>query len=102
MDKKDGKNKILKKKVKALDAKVEEKYGELTIDEIKELLFEETWMKRIKNDISEALDLEINGIASKLVEISKRYEKTLGELEAETEKSRDDVKKALERMGYTW
>ena len=59
-------------------------------------------MKRIKNDISEALDLEINGIASKLVEISKRYEKTLSELEAETEKSRDDVKKALERMGYTW
>ena len=102
MDKKDSKNKILKKKVKELDAKVEEKYGELTIDEIKELLIEETWMKRIKNNISEALDLEINGIASKLVEISKRYEKTLGELEAETEKSRDDVKKALERMGYTW
>jgi len=71
-------------------------------DKIKYLLFEKKWMKKIEYDITEAIDLVLNNLASKVVLIAKRYEKTLGEIEEKTAKSREKVKAALERMGYTW
>ncbi|WP_281529513.1 N-6 DNA methylase [Campylobacter hominis] len=102
MDKKDERVKAQKDMIKALDKKVVEKYGELSLEEIKELLLNKKWMARINSDIKDAVDNEINNLASRLVDISKRYENTLSELEEETDKSRVEVKKALERMGYSW
>ena len=66
------------------------------------MLFDKKWLARIKNDIKDAVDSEINNIAAKLVEISKRYETTLSQLEERVENSRSDVRDALERMGYSW
>lgn len=102
MDTKDEKNKEQKERLEALDKEVQEKYGNLSIDEIKKLLFDKKWMARIENDIEDAIDQEINNLASKLVDISKRYESTLSELEEKSDKSRFEVKKALEGMGYSW
>lgn len=102
LEDKDDENENLKEKAVELDNKVIEKYGQLSIDEIKNLLFEKKWMARLNKDIKDTIDSEINKISSRIVEISKRYEKTLGELEEETEKSRDQVREALKRMGYTW
>lgn len=102
MNNKDEKNKALKQKNVELDTKVAQKYADLTIDEIKELLFEKKWMARLHKDISNAIDQEINGLSSKVVEISKRYRHTLSEIEYKIEKSRNQVKSALERMGYKW
>lgn len=102
MDKKDEKNRIQKEIIKALEKEVLKKYEDLSIDEIKNLLFDKKWMARIGNDIEDAIDQEINNLASKLVDISKRYESTLSELEEEADKSRLEVKKALEGMGYSW
>lgn len=102
MDTKDEKNKEQKERLKALDKEVQEKYGNLSIDEIKKLLFDKKWMARIENDIEGAIDQEINNLASILVDISKRYERTLSELEEKSDKSRFEVKKALEGMGYSW
>lgn len=102
MDGKDEKNKAVKEKIKELDKKVLEEYEELSIEEIKNLLFEKKWMARINKDIKEAINQEINKLASKLVDISKRYENTLSELERDVDNSRDEVRIALERMGYSW
>lgn len=102
MDKKDEKNKVQKEMIKALEKEVVEKYGDLSLEEIKDLLFNKKWMARLKVDIEDAIDQEINNLASRLVDISKRYESTLSELEEEVDKSGDEVKKALERMGYSW
>ncbi|MGO3752015.1 MAG: N-6 DNA methylase [Peptoniphilaceae bacterium] len=102
LDTKDEKNKEQKERLKALDKEVQEKYGNLSIDEIKKLLFDKKWMARIENDIEDAIDQEINNLASKLVVISRRYESTLAEIEEAADKSRDEVRKALERMGYKW
>ena len=102
MTAKDAKNDAIKEKIVDLDVKVIGKYADLSIEEIKKLLFEDKWMARLSQDIGDALDGEINSIGSRLVDISKRYEITLGELEDMAEKSRTDVKKALERMGYSW
>lgn len=102
METKDDKNKVQKEIIMVLDKEVQEKYGDLSISEIKKLLFDKKWMARIGNDIEDAIEQEINNLASKLIDISKRYESTLSELEKEADKSRDEVKKALERMGYSW
>lgn len=78
------------------------KYDELTIEEIKHLLFDKKWMARLEGDITDAIDQVLNALASRVVLIAKRYEHTLAEIEEKTAKSKAKVKSALERMGYKW
>lgn len=102
MIEKEEADKAIKEAQKDLDDLVLAKYGELTIDEVKHLLFEKKWMARLENDIIDAIDQVLNSFASKVVLIAKRYEHTLGEIEEKTSRSKAKVKSALERMGYTW
>jgi type I restriction enzyme M protein len=95
-------DKANKEAQKELDDLVLAKYGELTIDEVKYLLFDKKWMARLESDIIDAIDQVLNSLASKVVLIAKRYEHTLGEIEEKTAQSKAKVKSALERMGYTW
>lgn len=85
-----------------LDKMVIDKYPTLTIDEIKHLLFDMKWMAKLAEGIEDEMDQLINRLASKVVLISKRYERTLGEIEENTAISKLEVTKALERMGYKW
>lgn len=87
---------------KSLDDKVLGKYGELTDEEIKHLLFDLKWMKKLSVDIYEEIEQILYALSSKVLLIAKRYEHTLGEIEEKTAKSRASVKMALERMGYKW
>ena len=95
-------DKAIKEAQKELDDLVLAKYGELTIDEVKYLLFDKKWMARLGNDIIDAIDQVLNSLASKVVLIAKRYEHTLGEIEEKAAQSKAKVKSALERMGYKW
>ncbi|MGI6525363.1 MAG: N-6 DNA methylase [Bdellovibrionota bacterium] len=94
--------KAIKDKETELDEKVKNKYGKLSVDEIKYLLFEKKWMAIIQAEIFEKIDLVLNEIVDKVATIAKRYDKTLGEIEKKTEESRKEVRLALERMGYKW
>lgn len=87
---------------KALDEKVLAKYGELTDEEIKYLLFDLKWMAKLSVDIHEEIEQVLFALSSKVLLIAKRYEHTLGEIEEKTAKSRASVMAALERMGYKW
>ena len=98
----DEANKQLKNLHKELDDKVEKKYGELTIDEVKHLLFDKKWMVRLYDDIGGQVDQVLNTLASKALLIAKRYERTLKQIEEKTSASKAAVKAALERMGYKW
>jgi type I restriction enzyme M protein len=102
MTEKDEVDKKTKEAQKALDDLVLAKYSELTIDEIKYLLFDKKWMARLEGDIADAIDQVLNILASRVVLIARRYEHTLGEIEEKTAQSKDKVKSALERMGYIW
>lgn len=95
-------DKAIKEAQKVLDDLVLIKYNSLTIDEIKHLLFEKKWMAKLEIDITDAIEQEINTLASKVILIAKRYEHTLDEIEKKTVDSKGKVKSALERMGYTW
>lgn len=98
----DDANKKLKLLRKELDDKVEKKYGELTVDEIKHLLFDKKWMARLSSDIGNEVVQVLNALASKALLIAKRYEHTLNQIEDKTTASKTAVKAALERMGYKW
>ena len=87
---------------KELDAKIEAKYGELTIDEIKHLLFDMKWMAKLNADVIDEIEQVLNAMSSRVLLIARRYEHTLGEIEDRTAKSRAAVVSALERMGYKW
>ena len=99
---KDEADKAWKEASKALDDKVEAKYGDLTVDEIKHLLFDMKWMAKLEADIRDEIEQVLNSLSSKVLLIAKRYEHTLGEIEDRTAKSRAAVVAALERMGYKW
>ena len=85
-----------------LDKLVINRYHSLSVTEIKDLLFNKKWMSKLDEDVVDSLEQVINSLASKVVLIAKRYEKTLNEIEKENNLSKDKVKKALERMGYKW
>ena len=87
---------------KSLGEKVLAKYGELTDEEIKHLLFDLKWMYKLESDVRDEVEQVMNTICSRVLLIAKRYEHTLGEIEEKTAKSRTAVMAALERMGYKW
>lgn len=101
-DELDDQEKSIKEAERDLDEKVTYKYGELTVDKIKRLLFDEKWMTRLASDIAEKIDLVLNETIGRVITIAKRYDKTLSEIEKETEESKEKVRLALERMGYQW
>ena len=99
---KDEADKAWKEARKALDDEIEVKYSELTVDEIKHLLFDMKWMAKLEADIHDEFEQVLNSLSSKVLLIAKRYEHTLEEIEDRTAKSRAAVVAALERMGYKW
>lgn len=87
---------------KSLDDKVLAKYDELTDEEIKHLLFDLKWMTKLESDVRDEVEQVLNTLCSRVLLIAKRYERTLGEIEEKTAKSRTAVLDVLERMGYKW
>ena len=102
MTEKEEVDREIKEAQKTLDEIVLSKYGELTIDEINDLLFDKKWMARLEGDITDAIEQVLSTLASRVILIAKRYENTLGEIEEKTAQSKEKVKAALERMGYVW
>ncbi len=101
-DESDAIGKEIKKAQKELDDLVLEKYGVLTVDEIKHLLYDGKWMPRLYDDVNSEIERILNDYASRVIMIAKRYEHTLGKIEEKTAKSKEAVRQALERMGYKW
>jgi len=85
-----------------LGQKVLARYGKLTEDEIKHLLFDRKWMPDLQSEISNIFDQHVTSHATRIADLARRYERTLPEIEDAVERSRASVMSSLERMGYTW
>lgn len=98
--------KALRKQAKAardeLGQKVLARYGTLTEDEIKHLLFDRKWMPHLQSEISSIFDQQVTTHATRITDIARRYERTLPRIQAAVNYSRESVLNSLKKMGYTW
>jgi len=93
--------KEIKEKEFALDLKTKEKYSELSIEEIKELL-KEKWFTAIYEALDNIHSAVSHQLSVRIKELVERYEHKLSELENEVVIYEEKVKRHLERMGFEW
>lgn len=86
----------------ALDKMLREKYGKLSVEEIKELLVNRKWYYSVFDGISALYESASHDMANRISELADRYENTLPELEQSVENYEAKVKAHLERMGFAW
>lgn len=95
-------NKTVKELAVAFESMIEEKYSDLTEEEIKDLLLNKKWFADIYAGINELFVAVSNSLTNRLIELAERYELTLPELEKNVDDYESRVTKHLKRMGFVW
>ncbi|RVZ81784.1 type I restriction-modification system subunit M [Helicobacter pylori] len=98
----EAKNKALKMKNKAyeeLELKVFHQYKNLEINEIKDLIIQDKWLKSLKNALENKIQKRINAFISTLNEIISSYSNSLLELDKEVKESESKVLEHLKDLG---
>lgn len=96
----------LKTTIKELDADLEkktlERYASLIEDEVKDLLLNDKWLARLKQDVQQEVDTVAQTLSNRIRELAERYETPLPKLEAEVAVLREKVEEHLKNMGAVW
>jgi type I restriction enzyme M protein len=99
-----SKEKIIKKKIKEAEKKLEQKiiakYPTLGIEGIKNLVVERKWMDALDNSVMSEVDRLSQTLAGRVEELAERYEETLPKIVQETEKLTKKVNGHLIKMGF--
>ncbi|MBM0598800.1 type I restriction-modification system subunit M [Helicobacter pylori] len=98
----EAKNKALKMKNKAyeeLELKAFHQYKNLEINEIKDLIIKDKWLKSLKNALENKILKRINAFTSALNEIIQTYSNSLLELDKEVKESESKVLEHLKDLG---
>lgn len=94
--------KAIKQAEADLDTKLEKKYPQLTLEEIRHLLVEEKWFAAIYSGIDAIHEAVSHHLSARVTQLVERYEYTLKECEDEVDQFEGKVKSHLERMGFVW
>src|SRR5690625_1785420 len=94
--------KAVKKAEKELDKVVIDRYRELTEPEIKTLVVDDKWLPVIQQQIDGEVEAISRTLAQRVNELAGRYEKSLMEIEEETEELQQRVNDHLAAMGVVW
>lgn len=100
LDRKKQEEDTLKTVNNELTELIKEKYKNLTIEEIKELLIEDKWFKNIFYGIKQVNELILQYFSNRIVELIERYEIPLYDCIDEVNNYEAKVKSHLERMGF--
>jgi type I restriction enzyme M protein len=95
-------NKKVKEAVKALDTKVEAKYGKLSKDEIKILVVDDKWMGTLSAVVQSELNRVSQALTGRIKQLAQRYATPLPKLTEEAELLAARVNAHLTKMGATW
>ncbi|MGN8509763.1 type I restriction-modification system subunit M [Helicobacter pylori] len=98
----EAKNKALKMKNKAheeLELKAFHQYKNLELDEIKDLIIQDKWLKSLKNALENKILKRINAFTSALNSIISNYSNSLSELDKEVKESESKVLEHLKDLG---
>ena len=85
-----------------LDNQALDIYSTLTIDEIKELVVEDKWMKSIEVSVKTEMDGITQRLTGRVKELASRYEKTMNQITTELSESELKVNNHLQSMGLVW
>ena len=102
MDAESNYKKAIKQAEADLDTKLEKKYPQLTLEEIRHLLVEEKWFAAIYSGIDAIHEAVSHHLSARVTQLVERYEYTLKECEDEVDHYEAKVKSHLERMGFAW
>ena len=94
--------KAIKQAEADLDTKLEKKYPQLTLEEIRHLLVEGKWFAAIYSGIDASHEAVSHHLSARVTQLVERYEYTLKECEEELDQYEAKVKSHLERMGFVW
>ncbi len=94
--------KKVKKAEKALRKKVNEKYPELTPDEVKTLVVDDKWLPDICGKIEDEVEAVSRSLTQRLKELAKRYDRAVTEIDSEVDTLEEKVNDHLETMGVEW
>ena len=97
-----AKKKAIKEAEADLDAKVYNRYAELTDKEIKALVVDDKWLAAIAMAISGETDRISQGLTQRVKELAERYEKPMSALTDRVAELEEKVNLHLERMGFAW
>ncbi|GAA9429244.1 hypothetical protein BTM430_11470 [Helicobacter pylori] len=98
----EAKNKALKMKNKTheeLELKAFHQYKNLKLNEIKDLIIQDKWLKSLKNALENKILKRINAFSSALDEIISNYSNSLLELDKEVKESESKVLEHLKDLG---
>ncbi|MFP6078177.1 type I restriction-modification system subunit M [Helicobacter pylori] len=98
----EAKNKVLKMKNKAheeLELKAFHQYKNLELNEIKDLIIQDKWLKSLKNALENKILKRINAFTSTLNGIIQTYSNSLLELDKEVKESESKVLEHLKDLG---
>jgi type I restriction enzyme M protein len=95
-------NKKVKEAAKALDAKVSEKYGRLSKDEITTLVVDEKWMGTLAAVVQSELDRTSQALTGRIKELAERYAVPMPAIAGRVEELSGRVDAHLKKMGFVW
>jgi len=95
-------NTDIKSSVTDLDKLVYDQYEKMSIEEIKDLVVEKKWCRTIFSRIDAIYSAISHRLTNRIVELVKRYEKSLPYIKDEFLEYEAKVKTHLERMGFSW
>jgi type I restriction enzyme M protein len=94
--------KAVKEAQAALDVAVFEKYGDLSQDEVKDIVINEKWLTALAAAIVGELERLTDRLAGRVRVLEDRYATTVSELEREIDELNEKVQGHLLEMGLTW
>lgn len=94
-------NKKAKAAQKALDAKVQAHYAQLSEDELKTLVVDDKWLATLQADVQTELDRVSQALTGRIRQLAERYATPLPALSAEVEALATRVNGHLAKMGFS-
>lgn len=94
--------KEIKDKISDLDKKAKATYGQLSRDEIMDIVVMDKWTKQIEADIKNEVEKISHTLTTRIKDLAKRYDTTLSHLENEYKTFESKVEEHLKGMGFKW
>ena len=101
-DKETAAGKALKDAQKALAAKVHLRFGQLTADEVKNLVVDDKWLSELALRVAAEEGRVSSALTGRVQQLADRYASPVAAIGADCQRLASEVDGHLRRMGFVW